>query len=228
MKYWRGFKMNIGISTGAIYKIQDINESLGIVSKTFDINCIEIALHNKPFYLKKNNILWLKSLKYVSFHPVFLSEKRLIDLNNMYHNISAKNITFHPDDLSHNALEILKDCNISIENIEGNENDKLLLEIMKKNKNLNFTLDISHAYTLSKTKTSELLKLFLKRTKQLHLSTTANNICHQQFKKGERSFFKSINILKEMDLPAFIETNCGLNVSLLKQEIKAWKGYFNG
>ncbi len=220
--------MKIGISTSAIYGFsQDINEILCAIKNEINyLKYLEIALHNGPLEtlnLSKQNIAWLTSLDYVSFHPVKLSDKNLEKLGDIYHNILARNITFHPEDLPKQTNNALIGCQISIENLEHSNWKDLARMMIAENENLKFTLDVSHSFQISQFETANLIEMFSSRLEQIHLSA----IEHQSLNKAPHTFLESIACLKGLNQPMFIECNFLDNIQLLRKEITIWEDYFN-
>jgi hypothetical protein len=225
----------ITCSTGLLYKFLDDNDSkyfdkIFDILKNYDFDGFELAFQRskrlKNFNLSKENLIFLKSLKFNTLHApcdyVFTgnnkSKELLKKMESIYELINAKNIVFHTCCFQNN-YDILKNYNFnySIEN-EDNSKDyfnkiKDLNNFLIKNKNYKFTFDFAHAYTVYEDKIIEFIKALNDKIVQVHLAKIKIN--HHYFihksniedlmKKFKESISDKVIITSELCLESMDE-----------------------
>lgn len=182
----------ITCSTGLLYKFIEDNDSkyfdkIFDILKNYDFDGFELAFQKfkrlKNFNLSKENLIFLKSLKFNTLHApcdfVFIGNKKskelLKKMESIYKLVGAKNIVFHTCCFKKN-YDILKNYNFnySIENEDSFKNVfntiEELSEFLAKNKDYNFTFDFAHANNVYGDKVIEFIKSLNPKIVQVHMA----------------------------------------------------------
>lgn len=212
--------------------------------RNLDISGVEITFDSKEkMYatrLSPRNIAWLKTLEYVTIHAPFelvkesKNHKELVNqldvIDQFYKKVGAKNVIIHPDNLpSPSVLQKYK-FNISTENlsIRSKYKSSKLENIFRKYKNIKLCLDVSHAYSWSIKETDYLVRKYRSKISQIHFSGTYKKRTHQSFRVVSKNFLKSIEPVKNLNVPIVIEGDIReKNIKFLKKEIEYIKNYFS-
>lgn len=211
--------------------------------RKLDISGVEITLANKKelydFKLTSSQIKWLRSLDYVSIHAPFKLVrkagnkeevvKQLDYIQRLYRKINARNVIIHSTDLPSPALLSRYKMKFSTENHPKitHLGVKKLMPILRRYKNLGLCLDVAHAYDWSGFETSNLVNIFGNRIAQVHLSGNYRKKPHQSMRKVSHSFIKSIQPIKELNVPIVIEEDIKIkSIKYVKDEIKHIKSLF--
>ena len=212
--------------------------------KGLDVTGIELTLATKKnlysLKLSKKNILWLKKLDYVTIHAPFnlfgesKNDKDVSDqldaITKIYHQVDAKRVIIHPEPELIQS-DILKEYPIkfSIENLPRKYNLSLssLKTILDKYPQMDFCLDISHAYTWSRYETYKLIQAFKEKISQIHLSGTYRRKMHVSLRKVSKIFLLSIQPLKYLDVPIVIEEDLEIkSLQYVRRELEYIKKLF--
>lgn len=227
----------LSISMGCFWNWDDspnTNSLLKFVKK-LDVDGVELHFRGDNglfnFQLSSSNQAWIKNLKCVTIHaPSFSSpvKNQLDKLNQIYNDVNASNIVFHPDQLP--SWDLMKDYdfNASIENLRPKANVSVndLLNTFKVYKDYGLCLDICHAYFYSKSETKRLINLFRNQIVEIHLSGTYKRRDHQPLLEVTDVFLESIKPVRNLKVPIIIEDNfTGKDLSFVKKEIKFIKKF---
>jgi endonuclease IV len=209
---------------------------IDVISK-LDIDGIEYTYgkyYNERIPLKKDFDV-LKNYSYVSIHSPFKLSLDLMDkkeffstfkkIEKDYKKMNAKNIVVHPTQNDFFPKKLNSKMNFVTENLnpkKGKNRPKLGFEkILNKNKNWGLCLDVSHAYGWGIEETERIVKKWKKRIKEVHFSNNRYHIDHLSFEKVSRDFLKSIEPLKELDVPIIIEEDMRYSkISEIKKEVE--------
>lgn len=228
----------IAFATGSIWKWgKSLNHAdlLDYIEK-LDVQGVELTFDNKKelfdFKLSSRQTDWLKSLSYVSIHAPFnlVSDahdfeeiiEQLDVVKELYDKTNAKNVIIHPNNLP--DPDVLSDysMHISTENLPKKRHIdiKSLEKIIKKYDGLGFCLDTTHAYTWNMHETGELAKRFKSILTQVHFSGSYRRETHVSLRDVSSYFIKSIQPLKQLNVPIVIEGNIEQkNSGFLREEI---------
>lgn len=192
----------------------------------------------KTFRLNAKQKDYLSGLEYVSVHAPFRSAKKYSspeehekDLNRVqeiYEDSHAQIVVFHPSYLPSKKLLKKFRFKIALENMEKEDRVSLqrLANLMRDYKT-SFCLDTSHAYEYGPFRTRLLLKHFEGHLQQIHFSANYRRHNHHPLTKASPAFLKSIEPLKETNVPIVIEEDFRrLNLPLAKKEIEWTKMFF--
>ncbi len=232
-------------TTWSWYKPKNFNTLLSKIGRKLNVDGIEFTIADKSdlngLKLSKPNIAWLRSLKYVSIHAPFGlveksdNEKDLINqldiIFKIYHQIRAKNVVIHPNNLPTPSILKKYRMNIAIENLPPKRHYTIakLKRILKKYPGSTLCLDISHAYLWGPDETAKLIKAFGHKISQVHLSGTYRKKDHQSLRITTERFNKSIEPIKKIKAPIIQEAEFPQRVGLkyLKDEIEYIRQFFN-
>ena len=96
-----------------------------------------------------------------------------------------------------------------------------LENVFRKYPEIGLCLDVAHSYRNSKDETEYMVKKFKKRIKQIHLSGVYRNRDHISLRFVTKDFLKSIEPIRELDVPIIIEEGFGKNnFKSIRKEIK--------
>ena len=212
--------------------------------RDLDVNGIELTLANKKdlysLRLSKKNILWLKTLNYVTIHAPFKlfresgNEKDVSDqletITKIYQLVGAKRVIIHPEpELIQSDILKKYPIQISIENLPRKYNLSLsfIKDILDKYPCMDMCLDASHAYSWSKYETYKLIQAFGKKLSQIHFSGSYRQKMHVSLRKVSKNFIFSIRPLKCLDVPIVIEEDLEIkSFQYLRQELEYIKNFF--
>ncbi|MFA5763835.1 MAG: hypothetical protein WC915_03400 [archaeon] len=174
----------------------------------------------------------LKNYKCNSVHSPFklsidlVSENEFNQTMNLivsdYKKMNAKQIVVHPQNILPSKLPKL---NFITENMTPKKDivDRRFSfeKILEKNDDFGLCLDASHAYFWGAQETEMIVKKWKKRIKQVHFSNNRYNKDHLTFEKVGKDFLKSIEPLKDLNVPIVIEEDMPYTkVNDIKKEIK--------
>jgi endonuclease IV len=206
--------------------------------KKLDIQGLEITLAtwDNVYKLKfsSSDLKYLKGLEYVSIHAPFRiirgvddaeGIKRLLSrIEEIYKMTDSKAVIIHPCDIPEPKTVKKYNFNVITETVPKahKEYRNLKLEkVFKKYPKIGLCLDVAHSYRNSKNETEYIVKKFKKRIKQIHLSGVYRNRDHISLRCVTKDFLKSIEPIKELDVPIIIEEGFGKNdINSIKKEIK--------
>jgi len=189
--------------------------------------------------LTEKDVNFLRTLDYVSLHAPFRFGSEyysndeissgLKSLSLDYSKIKAKCIVVHPNRTV--PRDFFKKSNMLIvtENLNPRRNDsgrkRLGFEkVLNLNPDDGLCLDVSHAYLWSENETGRIVKKWKHRIKQVHFSNTFRGADHLSFKKISARFLKSIEPLRELEVPIIIEEDMNsCSLTSIKSEIKLIK-----
>lgn len=212
--------------------------------RKLDISGVELTLATKEelysLNLSRDNKHWLRSLDYVTIHAPFRlikeskdqSEmiKQLNDISRLYHDIDAKTVIIHPNDLLNSGLLKGFECDISTENLPPKSGIPIsgLRKVLHKYPNVRLCLDVSHAYSWSRAETGKLTKAFKDRISQIHFSGTCRKRDHQSLRDVTEDFLLSVQPVKCLAIPIVIEEDIEPRpLGYVKEEIEYIKHLFD-
>lgn len=218
------------------------NDLINVV-KMLDVSGVEITLTTEEelyaFEISNDNKQWLKNLDYVTIHAPFnLWEdpeddviQQIKCISKIYHSIHAQNVIIHPLSTCRGS-EILKnkEFNVSIENLppKNGVSTSELQNLMDNHPHLKFCLDVSHAFLWSKLETGILVKNFEERISQIHFSGVYKRKDHQSLRKVSDDFLRSIQPIRNLELPIVIEEDIKTkSIEYVKEEIEYIKKLLN-
>ncbi len=232
-------KRTLCFATGTIWRWSEGKNRAELINyaKKLGFPGIELTLGKKEeLYNTKisaSQVKWLRNLDYVSIHAPFrlLREadnqeeviKQLDCIEKIYKQIRAKMIIIHPLDLPPKEVLDKYNMNFSTENLPKKRQVTIrkLHAIFKRYPKLGLCLDVAHAYFWSMFETEKLIKAFKNRITQIHLSGTYRRKDHLPLQQVSPMFIKSIQPIKELEVPVIIEEDVKIkNIKLVKKEIR--------
>ena len=220
-------------ATGNIWRIMEKIDLLDFISN-LDIDGVEYTYGRFYDERKPNQVDFdfFKKYKYVSMHAPFrLSldkmEKESFDsiLNQIesdYKKMNAKHIVFHPGIVLPKEMPKLDYITENLNPKKGKNRSRDGFEkILNKNNAWDLCLDASHAYDWGIEETERIVKKWKHRIKQVHFSNNRYHKDHKPFEKVSKGFLKSIEPLKELNVPFIIEEDMHYKkINDVKKEIK--------
>jgi len=220
-------------ATGCLWKLVGKVDVMDFISN-LDIDGVEYTYgryydERKPT-AKDFDIL--KNYKYNSIHAPFrlsldLMEKNEFDLviNKVvvdYKEMNSKHIVFHPGIVLPSELPKLGYVTENLNPKKGKNRPRLGFEkILTERKDWGLCLDASHAYDWGEEETGRIVKEWKHRIKAVHFSNNRYHVDHEPFVKVSKSFLRSIEPLKELDVPFVIEEGSHFTeLGDVKKEIK--------
>lgn len=205
---------------------------------------VELTLATKEelysFNLSKDNKHWLRGLDYVTIHAPFrlIKEskdqrdviKQLNDTSRLYHDIDAKTIIIHPNDLLDSDILRGFECDISTENLPRKSGVLIsgLRKVLHKYPNIRLYLDVFHAYSWSRAETGTLIEASKDRISQIHFRRTCRKRDHQSLRDVTQDFLLSIQPVRCLDISIVIEEDIEPgSLGYLEEEIEYIKCLFD-
>lgn len=230
----------ICISTGCIYKLSDDRNDL--IEKLRELSPVGIELsfvypeYLLNFDINKNNLDYLKSLKFNSIHAPGLnmvyganktSERVLQKISELYKQINARNVVFHKGQIENYDLIMNNNFVASIENDDWRKpkhNVEDVKNALDRNKGLRFTFDFAHAVSISPLSVHQYINNFKDETIEIHLSvinkdSEEHDFLHKYDNVKIRSLIQS---LKVFSVPVVLEAtifDLG-GIELLRKEME--------
>lgn len=221
-------------ATGNLWRIMGKVDVVDLISE-LDVDGIEYTygrFYNERIPTEKDFDI-LRNYNFNSVHAPFRMSLDLMNQDEFekiislvaidYKKMGAKNIVVHPTIVLPNKLPNL---DFITENLNPMKKPKLrprlgFEKILNKNKDWNLCLDASHAYDWGVCETERIVKKWKHQIKQVHFSNNRYHKDHLSFEKVSRDFLKSIEPLKELNVPIVIEEDMHYTkVSDIKKEIK--------
>ena len=201
----------IELTLGKDFNERKLQESDESVFKNYKHNSI-----HSPFRF---------SLKYCSIEEMFQGLEILKDYSKR---INSTHIIAHPVQIFPEDFDKNSSLNFLTENLnpkKGKDRPRLGYEVaLKNNPGLGLCLDVSHAYDWSINETDYVVSNWKHRIKQVHFSNNRYHKDHLVFEKVSRSFLKSIEPLRELNVPIVIEEDMPYSkVNDIKDELKRVK-----
>jgi hypothetical protein len=227
----------ISFATGRLWNVSNNKDFLSKIKK-FDVDGIEITLGKRFGHrvIPKKYFKWLKSKKCVTIHAPFKmvriaeSDEKLFAqfkaIEKSYKSVNAKSLITHPYEVPSKKIRKKLKMNFLVENMEKRRWKKRLEfeKILEKNPEIGMCLDVSHTYTCSPKETGRIIKKWKYRIKQVHFSNCYRSMCHAGFRKVTPGFLKSIEPLRELNVPIVLEIDMVRNdFRKIKKEIEAAK-----
>ncbi|PLW79912.1 hypothetical protein C0585_05390 [Candidatus Woesearchaeota archaeon] len=231
----------ICFALGNIWRFSESDNRADLLEKIqhLDIEGVELTIGTvhelENFELKKSQIKWLKQLKYVSIHAPFklLSDPNKIKiyldkLQKIYDLTNAKTVIIHPDNLPEKKLLKKYSMHVSTENMVKRKNITIpKLKKIIEEYGLGLCLDVAHSYFWSEKETKKLIDEFKEIITQVHFSNNYRRKDHLPFDKVSKSFLRSINPLKDIEVPIIIEEDIKTKDFDWNQEISNIKKILN-
>ncbi len=206
----------ICISTGCIYNLSDDRNDL--IEKLRDLSPVGIELsfvypeYLLNFDINKNNLDYLKSLKFNSIHAPGVnvvyganktSERVLQKISELYSQINARNVVFHKGQIENYDLIMNNNFVASIENDDWRKpkhNVEDIKNVLDKNKGLKLTFDFAHAVSISSLDAYQYINNFKDETIEIHLSVInkdsgEHDLLHKYDNLKIRSLLQSLKVL---------------------------------
>jgi hypothetical protein len=224
-------------ATGNLWRLIGKKDVVGMISQ-LDIDGVEYTFgkYYDARVPSEKDFDVLKNYKYNSVHFPFklsLGEGSESEFNKTfelivsdYKKMNAKQIVVHPQNVLPSKLPKL---NFITENMTPKKDivDRRFSfeKILEKNADFGLCLDASHAYFWGINETEMIVKKWKKRIKQIHFSNNRYNKDHLTFEKVGKDFLKSIEPLKDLNVPIVIEEDMRYTkVNDIKKEIKRVRG----
>ncbi|MFC1755500.1 hypothetical protein ACFL96_19270 [Thermoproteota archaeon] len=225
---------SLTFSTGNMYKHMDV----GDIDKTIDFlksldlridgyNLSLIQPDRLELSISEQTLNHIKSMRFNSIHgPVTEysnneKTKQMLDrLKQIYDQINAQQIVFHPAKIKDYSLLKNSGMNCLIELLSPRHDDNIdyYENILTKYPWLDFCHDISHAGTVSMPRIKEFFEKFKKRTTQIHISYGDNNHWHAPMFKASKEFLAAAECVKEFDGEIVIESEMH-EPEIIKKEV---------
>lgn len=237
----------ICFATGNIWRWKsNNNKRIDLLRKSkLDIDGIELTVGYKNLLYKlklsPENKRWLRGLKYVSIHAPFglvhnsrnYQEfyKQMELLKKIYLSINAKALVIHPMDLPKPEIMRKYPFKALTENMEPCKkvSHKILRRLFTKAPKVNMCLDVAHAYLKSKSEAKKLVSKFRNKIKQVHFSCTYKHKDHQSLRKATKSFIRSVQVVKKLNVPVIIEEDMRTKkIAYIIKEISLVRKIING
>jgi len=191
------------------------------------------------FNINKNNLDYLRRLKYNSIHAPAMdikyginktSKEVLQKISEIYKQINARNVVFHKTEIENYNLLVDNDFTISIENDDWRKpehNVEDIEKILSKNKKLKFTFDFAHALSVSSSDITQYLNKFKDRLVEIHLSIINKDSEKHDFlhKYSNEKIINLLQPLKVFSVPVVLEAAVLSfeEIGLLEEEIEYFK-----
>jgi endonuclease IV len=221
----------ICFATGNLFRLIGKRDIMEIISN-LDIYGVEYT-YGKYYNERKPNekdFEILKNYDFVSIHAPFrLStdlvtkkefEKTIKLIKNDYEKMNAKHIVFHPTQKIPAKLPKMNYVTENLNPKKGFYRPKNGFEtILNTKSDWNLCLDVSHAYDWGVDETQRIVKKWNKRIKSVHLSNNRYHRDHLNFEKVSKKFLKSIEPIKDLNVPIIIEEDMKYTkISEIKKE----------
>ncbi len=237
----------VGVSTGSIHTwAKSLNGTLDIL-RNAKVEAVEVLFGKTTDLdekISKENIAYLQSLGYVSIHsPFYDSDKNdfyyknsniIRRLADIYHQIQAKTIVFHPNLLPN--LTLIEDlgANVSLENVPKKRQVPFeeLREIFSEYPQFKMVLDTAHAFTYHKGYLDELVQEFNNIIQHVHFSDRRFSQSAQKVKDHQQFLYcrtrEKFESIRRLDCPIILEISIKDKVDdleNLKREIASVKRF---
>jgi hypothetical protein len=201
----------IELSLGKDFNERVLTESNQVIFKNYSLNSI-----HSPFRF---------TLKYVSENEIFDGLSILQDYSKR---INSKHIVIHPTQVLPKDFFQKSSLSFLTENLnpqKGIDRPRLGYEVaLNENTSMGLCLDVSHAYDYGVNETEYIVKKWKHKIKQVHFSNNRYHNDHFNFKKVGKSFLKSIEPLRELNVPIVLEEDMKFTtVKEIKDELKRVK-----
>lgn len=233
------FMVKICFATGNLWRLMTKFDVIDIISK-LDIAGVEYTygknLNERP--IKEKEFDLLKDYSYISFHSPFLFSLYYLKENEFYDQLSlmeynysklnAKAIVTHPEQTNYFPDKINSKMNFLTENMNLSKRKKRLKNgfenTIKKRPDFDLCIDINHCYSWGIDETERIVKKWKNKIKQVHFSNNRYGKGHLPFEKVSKDFLKSIEPLKDLNVPIIIEEDMPYTkIKDIKEEIKRVK-----
>jgi len=162
------------------------------------------------------------SLKYISEKEVFDGLKILQEYSKL---TNSKYVIVHPvqtfpkDYFQKASLDFLTE---NLNPKKGKDRPRLGFEVALNNDpSIGLCLDVSHAYDWSVNETEYIVSKWKHKIKQVHFSNNRYHKDHLSFEKVGKSFIKSIEPLKDLNVPIVLEEDMEFStVKEIKEELE--------
>jgi hypothetical protein len=223
----------ICFATGSLWRLIGKKDIIEMISE-LDIDGVEYTFgkyYNERIPNEKDFDI-LKNYKYNSVHAPFRLSldwvskdefNKIIGLvANDYKKMNAKNIVSHPTQVLPKKLPKIDFVTENLNPKQGKDRPRDGFEkVLNKNSDWGLCLDASHAYDWGIEETERIVKKWKKRIKQVHFSNNRYHKDHLTFEKVSKDFLKSIDPLKDLNVPIVIEEDMYYTkVNDIKKEIK--------
>lgn len=223
-------------ATGNLWRLIGKKDIVSLIS-SLNIDGVEWSF-GKNFderLLIEKDINLLKQFDFNSVHSPFLFSKKYFSkteltnglklMENYSQLLHSKNVVIHPVQVfPENFFDTSKLTFLS-ENLnpkKGKKRSKNGFEIvLNKFPEWGLCLDVSHAYDWSVEETERIVKKWKHRIKQIHFSNNRYHKDHLPFTKVSKDFLKSIEPLRELNVPFILEEDMPFSsLNEIKQEVK--------
>ncbi len=234
-------KNPICVSTGFLYRL--FNDRNEIISKIreFSPQGIELSFDCPEslfnFVISKENLTYLQKLQFNSIHAPWKNVKYgdsavckgvLEAVQKLYAMTGAKNVVFHPGQITDLGVLNNYDFIASIENMDfGKDSCKTVEQIeaiLKENEWLKFTFDFAHALTVSPNDIPLHISKFKDKLVEIHLAMLNRELRDHWFlhKFDSQRMRGLLNYLKGVNAPIVLECVASdeREIQLIEKEIE--------
>ncbi|MFA5931680.1 MAG: hypothetical protein WC821_05215 [archaeon] len=223
-------------ASGNLYQLNGKKDVWGMIAN-LNVDGVEVSygktLEERALYEKDFEIL--NNYDFVSMHSPFKLifgakseseiEKNITKMYVDYKKANAKEIVIHPTENLSKRLIDKFDINWVTENLNPKKYQDRPRDgfeiVLNENPSFNMCLDVSHAYDWGASETQRVVSKWKHRIKQIHFSNNRYHKDHLMFKKVSKDFLKSIDPIRELNVPIIIEEDMGTpNLQEIKEEIK--------
>jgi endonuclease IV len=204
-------------ATGCLWRLIGKKDIFEMLSK-LNIDGVELT-YGKYYGERKifeKDFKILKKFGFVSMHSPFklsldLMSRKEFDstIKNIYKDYKKSNsqhIVFHPTIVLPKNLPKMSYVTENLNPKKGKNRPKLGFEkVLKQRKDWGLCLDASHAFDWGVNETDRIVKKWKKRIKSVHFSNNRYHKDHLSFEKVSKDFLKSIEPLKELNVPIIIK-----------------------
>lgn len=213
----------IGVATGSIWQWKSSHNRGELISHLRDlpIQAVELTMgsieETEAFSLSGEDRAWLRGLPFVSIHAPgcrsFKGDRGKMEgmlgrLSDIYLDVNAKTVVFHPYDMDDFALCRPFGIQVSVENmsVENGYSVKDILAILDSCPGLFLCLDTVHAYSCSPDDIRAYVSLAGGRISHIHLSAQVGGRDHRPLSAGNPSYAGLVReVLNNTDFPILIE-----------------------
>jgi len=232
--------MQIGFSTGVLYRKEPDFNKLIKIYKSIRVNSLEIFFGQEKLLCYNIKIGNLKSFKHISIHAptrnvIYKNDKKtkkiLAQIEKIYKKLNAKFIVFHPDLVKDWKIFKNYSFEMAIENMDWRKPFGQTVKDIKrvlKNKKIKLALDVNHCYTNDKTLRLllDFYKNFKDRICEIHMSGfNSFSEYHEPLCITKQNKFLTL-IPEIKNFPIIIESKC-TNKKGAEKELKYIKKFLS-
>lgn len=213
----------IGVATGSIWQWKRTPNRGELISHLRDlpIRAAELTMGSVEetfcFSLREDDRDWLRGLSFVSIHaPSFASvegnrqktERLLLHLSTIYHEIGAQAIVFHPYDMEDFSICSFLGMRVSVENMSPQNEYPIggIWKILDSDEEFSLCLDTVHAWAHSEEEIERYVNHVTSKISHVHISARINGKDHSPLIEGDPVYIKALQeSVGRLSCPVLIE-----------------------